>query len=90
MKILDGNYKKVMVTNQVMIRIEENLRDYIIDKIENCNFIFSDGNKRLFEQWINELNLNELSNLKSYGEYFGYNKLATIINTAINEYSEEY
>lgn len=90
MKKLDGNYKHTMVTNQVMNKLEEELRENVICRIENCNFVLSDGNLRLFEKWIDGVNLDGLINLKVYGDHFGYDKLAPIINAAINEYAEEY
>ena len=89
MKTLDGIYKNMMVTNQVMGELKKNLRESIISRIEDCNFILSDGNLRLFEKWIDYVNLDELSHLKLYGDYFGYVDLAKIINDAINEYAEE-
>lgn len=84
-----NNYNNTMITNTVMNKLEEKLRKDIISRIEHFNFfILSDGNVKLFESWINKLNLNELVNLKSCGDYFGYHYLATIINDTISEYNE--
>ena len=89
MKRLDGNYKNTMVTNSIMYRIKKELVNNIILKISNCNFVFSDGNTILFDKWIEGLNINELSNLKLYGDCFGYEKLSILINSVINNYAEE-